>query len=130
MIFIDWIKACITSPRFSVVINGELKSFFAGEKGLRQGDPLSLYFFFFFFFFFFCRSPYLFALLMEVLSLIISFEIQPQDFKFRLRCEKLRFTHLCFADDILLFCRGNVPSVKVLKVGIGQILGHLCTQSQ
>lgn len=35
--FLNWITECITSPMFSVKINGELEVFFNGEKGLRYG---------------------------------------------------------------------------------------------
>ena len=34
------IKACITTPSFSISVNGELAGFFASKRGLRQGDPL------------------------------------------------------------------------------------------
>ena len=39
------IEECITLPRFSICINGELKGLFLGGRGLKQGDPLSLYLF-------------------------------------------------------------------------------------
>lgn len=33
---IQWIRTCITTPSFSISINGELNGFFRGAKGLRQ----------------------------------------------------------------------------------------------
>lgn len=41
-IFVRWVRACVTSPMFSVMLNGGLKGYFAGARGLRQGDPIFL----------------------------------------------------------------------------------------
>jgi hypothetical protein len=45
MKFTNWNKKCISSPRFSISLSGTLVGYFKGEKGLRQGDSLSLYLF-------------------------------------------------------------------------------------
>lgn len=98
---VNWIMACISSPSFSIMVNGEVHGYFQGKRGLRQGDPL---------------SPYLFTLVMEVLNLMVSRRIQVvENFKFHRWCESLRITHLCFADDLLMFCSGEKISVSVLK---------------
>lgn len=39
--FIFWVKACVSTPMFSVKVNGALSSYFKGAKGFRQGDALS-----------------------------------------------------------------------------------------
>ena len=31
--FIDWIRACITTPRFSILVNGGLVGYFKGARG-------------------------------------------------------------------------------------------------
>ena len=37
-----WMKACMSTVRFSVLVNGSLVGFFCSSRGLYQGDPLSL----------------------------------------------------------------------------------------
>ncbi|XP_049391429.1 uncharacterized protein LOC125855766 [Solanum stenotomum] len=43
--WINWISFCISNVKFSLIINGSPKGFFQSQKGLRQGDPMSLFLF-------------------------------------------------------------------------------------
>ncbi|XP_020266575.1 uncharacterized protein LOC109842073 [Asparagus officinalis] len=96
---VNWIMACITSPKYSISLNGTLHGYFKGERGLRQGDPI---------------SPYLFNLGMEYLSRQLNLLKNNKDFKFHPRCGDLKITHLIFADDLLLFSKGDLHSVNIL----------------
>lgn len=97
---INWIKACISSPWFTISINGEDHGFFGASRGLRQGDPL---------------SPYLFVLAMEGLHGFLSDATRTPSFKHHWRCKDLEITHQCFADDLILFSHADQHSVKILK---------------
>ena len=98
---IRWIQTCICSPKFSININGSLEGFFASSRGIRKGDPI---------------SPYIFVLVMDALSMIIANKVSLNGrFCFHWRCDQARITHLCFADDLFLFCGGQPDSANTLK---------------
>lgn len=91
---------CVTTASYSINVNGDLHGFFRGKRGLRQGDPL---------------SPYLFTLVMEVLTLILDRNVgNSNSFIFHPKCEKIGLINLCIADDLILFCYGNVCSASVI----------------
>ena len=98
--FIDWISACITTPRFSILVNGGLVGYFRRCKGVRQGDPL---------------SPYIFVLTMNVLSRLLDAAISHKVFMYHPKCKKVSLTHLCFADDLLIFSKGNISSIEGIQ---------------
>ena len=103
---INWIRACLTTPKFSISINGELTGFFSGKRGLRQGDPI---------------SPYLFVMAMEVLSKLLANHIADSpNFKYHWKCDKIKLSHLCFADDLIMLCHGSYQSALVLKSALDE----------
>ena len=88
---------CITTTSFTIAINGSFEGFFKGGSGIRQGDPL---------------SPYIFVICMEVLSCMLNRLNPGHGFNFHPHCEKLSLNHLCFANDLFLFCKGDLGSVQ------------------
>ena len=102
-----WIKACITTVRFSIIVNGSPVGFFGSSRGLRQGDPL---------------SPLLFLLIMEVLSrmlkktkdcgLLHGFQVGPDN------SIGVRISHLLFADDAILFCDDSRDQVLSIRLAL------------
>ncbi|XP_039068433.1 uncharacterized protein LOC120214662 [Hibiscus syriacus] len=101
--FISWIETCYTTSSYSISINGSLSGFFKGARGLRQGDPL---------------SPILFVLSMNVLSILLNLAAAKDIFGYHPKCKRINLTHLSFADDLLIFCKGSADSV----IGVTSVL--------
>ncbi|XP_028095770.1 uncharacterized protein LOC114293006 [Camellia sinensis] len=91
--WVHWVMECVSTVSFSIFANGEKRASFVPSRGLRQGDPL---------------SPYLFIIVADVLSKLISHSLQNREisgFKITRLCPTL--THLFFADDMLLFLKAE-----------------------
>ncbi|GKC05344.1 RNA-directed DNA polymerase, eukaryota, reverse transcriptase zinc-binding domain protein [Tanacetum coccineum] len=83
-----------------------IQGYFKGARGLRQGDPI---------------SPYLFTLVMKILNLIMIRNIEDKgNFKYHVGCKELKITHLCFADDLMVFCHGDVHSISIVKQSLDE----------
>jgi hypothetical protein len=89
------IMQCITSVRFSILINGKLTESFniPNSRGIRQRDPI---------------SPYLFIICAEAMSSLLS---QAASLGWLTGVPSsprgTRLNHLFFVDDSLLFCRAT-----------------------
>ncbi|KAL9671942.1 hypothetical protein QQ045_009516 [Rhodiola kirilowii] len=86
--WVNMILKYVSNVRYAVCINGKITSFFAPERGLRQGDPL---------------SPYLFILCSEWLSYSLSkLQMEMSIDGIQISRNAPFVTHLMFADDCLL----------------------------
>lgn len=103
LLFISWIKECISTTSFSINFKGKLVGFFPWKKGLRQGVPI---------------PSSLFGLAMDVLSKDLDKAVIENKFRPHPLCRDPLVTHLSFADDVLLFFDGQVDSLE----GIIQVL--------
>ncbi|GKA40599.1 RNA-directed DNA polymerase, eukaryota, reverse transcriptase zinc-binding domain protein [Tanacetum coccineum] len=103
---VTWIMTCVKSISFSIYLNGDMHGFFKGGRGLRQGDPI---------------SPYLFTLVMEAFNLIMEKSIdESSGFGYHFGCKELKLSHMCFADDLLVLCKGNRESIEVIKKSLDE----------
>ena len=102
--WIAWIRHCISSASFAVLVNGSPSQFFSASRGLRQGDPI---------------SPLLFLLVMEVFTrminsaatvgLISGFSVG------RVSDSATNVSHLLFVDDTIIFCDNNCEQIVNLR---------------
>ena len=88
-----WIRYCILTIKFSILINGSPSNFFGSSWGLRQGDLL---------------SPLLFDIVIEALSRMLDVTASAGQFSGfsvgRTVGPSVMVSHLLFADDTLIFC--------------------------
>jgi hypothetical protein len=95
----DWVMSYVSSANFIVLINGEATKFFKSERGLRQGCPL---------------SPYLFIMIMEGLSLLLSKSIFEHHISGIEVSKFINIVHLMFVDDVLLMSKADLTEWIVI----------------
>ena len=70
-------------------------------------------------------SPYIFFIAMDVLSKLLDAATTYDVFSYHPKCKKIKLTHLCFANDLMIFTKGNIE----LIVGMRNILRLFYTYS-
>ncbi|XP_026399241.1 uncharacterized protein LOC113295102 [Papaver somniferum] len=91
-----WILHILNSARISILLNGSPEGYFKINSGLRQGDPL---------------SPLIFFLIEDVLSRNITKLFPEKKMSHMVTRGGISPTRLFFADDIMIFCKGNLRSL-------------------
>ena len=105
--FIALIMNMISSTQFHILWNETPFPKVVPSRGVRQGDPL---------------SPYLFILCLERLSIKLEKVIQARLLHFINFRNRVRLSHLFFANDIFLFTKTKARDCKNLR----RILHHFC----
>lgn len=104
--------SCISSTSTAILVNGIPTSAFLPSRGIRQGDPI---------------SPYLFIMCLEYLNFLIQKEVQSGIWKpVNPGRRTPKFSHIFFADDLLLFSvvdPSSLMSVKSTLLRFSEISG-------
>lgn len=102
---------CLNTVTYRYSVNGNTTK--PAKRGIRQGDHI---------------SPFLFVIIMEYLHRVLAQLHDQPDFNFHPKCEKLGIIDLSFADDLLLFARGDFTSIQLLLAKLKEFLD--CTGLQ
>ncbi|RVW36866.1 LINE-1 retrotransposable element ORF2 protein [Vitis vinifera] len=105
-----WMRGCLSSVSFAVLVNGNAKGWVKASRGLRQGDPL---------------SPFLFTIVADVLSrMLLKAEERNVLEGFRVGRNRTRVSHLQFADDTIFFSSSREEDMMTLK-HVPLVFGHI-----
>jgi hypothetical protein len=100
-VFCNWIEVILKSSFLSISINGESHGYFNCIRGVRQGDPL---------------SPLLFCIAEDVLSRSIFKLVEDGNLNLIKGTRNFRVpSHSFYADDLMIFCKGNISGLQALK---------------
>ena len=108
---IDLIMSCVSIVSTSILVNGEALDLIYPSRGIRQGDPL---------------SQYLFILCMDFLGQLIQEKCEANLWQLVKASQSgPSFSHLFFADDLVLFGRADGRRCAVIR----DVLDDFCSMS-
>lgn len=98
---VSLIMTCVTQAFLSIIWNGRSLPTFSPTRGLRLGDPFSLY---------------LFVLCMEKLSLLINKKVSDRSWKIvKVLKDGPGYSHLLFADDVVFFSQAIRNRARIIQ---------------
>ena len=103
--------SCVLSVSTSILFNGAALDTFTPTRGIRQGDPL---------------SSYIFIMCMDYLGQLIQEKCAVNSWSLvKASRSGLAFSHLFFADDLVLFAKANPENYVTIR----GVLDDFCNQS-
>ncbi len=106
---VNLIKQCLSTVKFTLLLNGTKSFSFTPSRSIRQGDLL---------------SPYLFILCSEVLARLINKEaVEGNIHGAKIAPSSPGITKLMYADDVVLFCGAKIAEVKALMRCVEKFCG-------
>ncbi|RVW89836.1 LINE-1 retrotransposable element ORF2 protein [Vitis vinifera] len=104
-----WMRGCLSSVSYAVLVNGNAKGWVKASRGLRQGDPL---------------SPFLFIVADVLSRMLLKVEERNVLEGFRVGRNRTRVSHLQFADDTIFFSSTREEDMMTLK-SVLLVFGHI-----
>ena len=101
----EWVEWCISTVKFSILVNGSPEGFFNSSRGIRQRDLL---------------SPLLFVLVIEALSRMVNLIVEQGLISCFSVGERvfldLVVSHSLFADGTLIFCEACPEQIRYVRL--------------
>lgn len=102
--FVQLVMTCLSINQYSILINGVPSPLIHPKRGMRHGDPLS-------------PPP------LHLMYGVILYNASHPPFKlssipFQVQNNGSALNHLCFADDLLLFCNDDTTSMQIVLEGL------------